>query len=85
MISKTVQFVFLQLLFTGVVIAQTPPVRAVLSDIPTQATMDAYKLRGSEINSHIAKVCADEKFKTFFLKTPCNVPEMTLLRLLLIW
>jgi hypothetical protein len=78
MIIKTAQFVTLQLLFTGAVLAQNPPVKAVLSDIPTQATMDAFKQKGDEINSHILKVCADEKFKAFFAKTPCNVPEMTL-------
>ena len=75
---KILQFLFLQGLFTGAVMAQNPPVKAVLSDIPTQSSADAFKQRGAEINSHIAKVCADEKFKTFFLKTPCNVPEMTL-------
>jgi hypothetical protein len=78
MISKAMQFVFLQVIFVGAVLAQNPPVKAVLSDIPTQASMDAFKQKGDEINSYIANVCADEKFKTFFLKTPCNVRDITL-------
>lgn len=61
----------------GGVNAQSAP-KAVLSDIPTQATMNAWETRNSEIITIYNKICTDPKYKLFFAKTPCNHPEITL-------
>lgn len=76
---KKLHFIaLLSLLHFGAALAQGIPPKAVLSDMPTQESMNAWQARNVELKERSDKVCADEKFKLFYAKTPCNVPEITL-------
>ena len=70
--------VFLSTFLLGSAVAQNSPPKAVLSDIPTKASMSAWEAKNSEIIAISDKVCADPKYKLFFAKTPCNHPDITL-------
>jgi len=61
----------------GSVYAQSTPV-AVLSDIPTQESKNAWKSKEQETREKLNKVCSNESYKLFFAKTTCNVGELTL-------
>lgn len=63
--------------YCGSVYAQSTPV-AVLSDIPTQESMNAFKVINDEVKERSAKICTNEAYKPYFAKSPCNVPEITL-------
>ena len=67
-----------QIIFIGIATGQGTPPKAVLSDIPTQESMNAWQAKNAEIKERSDKLCIDERFKLFFAKTPCNVPELTL-------
>jgi len=68
----------LPLIYIGVAMAQGTPPKAVLTDMPTQDSMNAWQARNAEIKEKSDKLCTDERFKLFYAKTPCNVPEITL-------
>lgn len=40
--------------------------------------MNAWQAKNAEIKDRSEKLCIDERFKLFFAKTHCNVPELTL-------
>ena len=63
--------------YCGSVYAQSPPI-AVLSDIPTQESMNAWKSKEQDRIEKYNKVCANEAYKLYFAKTPCFVGELTL-------
>jgi hypothetical protein len=63
--------------YSGPVFAQSKPV-AVLSDIPTQESMNAWKSKDQETREKHNKICVNESYKLFFAKTSCNVGELTL-------
>jgi hypothetical protein len=65
-------------MWVGVAFAQNSQPKAVLSDVPTQASMNAWEATNKEINAIYDKICADPKYKLFFAKTPCNHPDITL-------
>jgi hypothetical protein len=70
----------LALVFTyccGSVFAQSKPV-AVLSDIPTQESMNAWRSKDQETREKHNKICINDSYKLFFAKTTCNVGELTL-------
>jgi hypothetical protein len=63
--------------YCGSVYAQSPPV-AVLSDIPTQESMNAWKVKNDEVRDLSIKVCTNEANKLYFAKSPCNISDITL-------
>jgi hypothetical protein len=67
-----------QFIYIGIATGQGTPPKAVLSDIPTQESMNAWQAKNAEIKERSDKLCIDERFKLFFAKTPCNVSELTL-------
>jgi hypothetical protein len=70
-------FFALAFAYCGSVHAQSNPV-AVLSDIPTQESMNAWKSKEQETREKLNKVCNNEAYKLFFAKSTCNVSELTL-------
>jgi hypothetical protein len=78
MIKKIQLTCLLMSMWVGAAFAQNSQPKAVLSDVPSQATMNAWEARNSEINEIYNKICADPKYKLFFAKTPCNHPDITL-------
>ena len=67
-----------QIIYIGIATGQGTPPKAVLSDMPTQESMNAWQAKNTEIVERLNKVCADERFKLFYAKTPCKVLDITL-------
>jgi len=78
MIRKLTSIALLLFISVSSAMAQGTPPKAVLSDMPTQDSMNAWQAKNAEIKERSDKLCIDERFKLFFAKTPCNVPELTL-------
>jgi hypothetical protein len=78
MMKKLHQILVLSLVYCGTVAAQSAPPVAVLSDMPTQESMNAFKAKNIEIKEKNDKICADERYKPFYAKSPCYIPEITL-------
>jgi hypothetical protein len=76
--KKLFLIAFSQIIYIGIATGQGTPPKAVLSDIPTQESMNAWRAKEAEIRQRLDKICTDEKYKLFFAKTPCNVSELTL-------
>ena len=78
MMKKFLQTVLLSLAYCGTIAAQSTPPVAVLSDIPTQESMNAFKAKNDEIRDRGNKICTNEAYKLYFAKSPCYIPEITL-------
>jgi hypothetical protein len=81
MMKKLFLIALCQIAYIGIAMGQSSPPKAVLSDIPTQESMNAWRVKEAEIRGRLDKICADERYKLFFAKTPCNVPDLTLQQL----